>query len=297
MSTLLLPEERIRELGEEAELGTLKGEGVVLLSSVTVADPDGADKAQYEAALATSASSAEAKVPHVFMTGHQTQTSVIDALAASGSYVIPLADGEGGLAAPYYTGSLLCDEYFPDALLVKVEGEKNLAANPDNLKALLAAAEQFDVITGVRTLDTFGSMPYYLATTESLLGLAIRDITGPNHDTPSGVLAMTKEGREAFRKTQQPDWGYLIATPWWAKRWKVRVGEADVDFRYHPAVVKEQNGNPKFDKKRRDQLELMLVRALQLAGGTHRVNRRQLQAYHSGMALLKALTAMAGTSK
>lgn len=299
MSTdnLLIPKHRIEELAgklsRETDLGTAP---VVAVSAVMCKNPTSLeDRARFAAALHTAATSHEASIPHLFMVDSVSDPLASEAIREHGGIVIPVQNGtEGGLARPYITAARIIDMVAPSALMVKVEGEKPIFANRKTECELLEAANSFDIITGVRDADTWGSMPAYLRLTESMMALAIRDIAGVPYDTPSGVLAMNKAGRRVFiARTTEPAWQYLLSTPALGKSLGLRVGQAPVTFEYHPEIVAEENGNLAMNRKRRDQFSLMLDYAVTLAGGEEMLNDSQQQALASAAMMLSALHELA----
>jgi hypothetical protein len=286
--SLLVPERRIDELCTTAGLSRLNGVRIVAVSSVMFRDPNGADKANYWAAMCTARDSSRAGVPHLFMVDSTSDPIVPRMLGANG-IVLPVDhDTEGGLFRPYATAARVVDRICPRALMVKVEGAKNLFANRVNADAMASTGSLYDVATGVRSPETYASMPSMLALTESILATVIHALTG-TYDAASGVLAMSHAGRRIFLATTTPSWEYLITTPHAARRAGLRVGETRVDFRYDKDVVAEEEASRGQDEKRRGQLRLMLECAIQTAGGMDALNQEQYMAVTAACNALAAL--------
>jgi hypothetical protein len=298
MTGLLIPDARIDDLlANVAELDQIEGARLVAVSAARFTDPKGVDYANATAAIETLESSGSAGVPHIVMLDTASHEDVAPGLAKAGGIIVPV-DGqtEGGLARPYITAARLIDRVSPHVVMAKVEIAKDLFARTDNVGKLVDASTTLDVITGVRGTSTLNSMPPYLRLTEAILATAIRDLTG-TYDAASGVLVLNQRGREVFYRTTDTAWQYLIKTPLSARLASLRVGEVEVDFDYHPLVVAEESGNPKFDAKRRDQLGLMLDGAIEAAGGEGSLNASQRQTVASARSALAALTQLAGVGQ
>ncbi len=293
--SLLIPGSRIEELlANTPGLNRVTGAALVMVSGAKYVDPDGADRARFTAALKAADSSTRAGVPHLFMLDSASHRDVAGKLWKAGGIVVSVRHDEGGLARPYLTASTLIDAVYPAALMGKVEAEKDLCEYRENITTLLKAAEDFNVITGVRSQLTLDSMPDYLRLTEALLALATRDLTG-TYDAASGVLALTARGRRVLRQTIDEEWQYLINVPFAARvSHRLSTGEAEIGFRYHEMVVREENGNESTYAKRRHQLQLMLDCAIATAGGMHSLTRAQLQTVASVRSALAALKRLSG---
>lgn len=286
--SLLVPERRIEELCATIDPSRLEGARIVAASSVMFGDPNRADKANYWATMNAARDSLRAGVPHIFMVDSASDPIVPKLLGTNG-IVLPVDhETEGGLFRPYATAARVIDRICPGALMVKVEGAKNLFANRTNLQMMAGALRSYDVTTGTRSPSTFDSMPNYLALTESILATTISDLTG-TFDAASGVIALSHNGREIFLRTTTSAWEYLITTPHAARKAGLRVGEVEVSFLYNTSVVAEEEGSPKFDTKRRRQFELMLDCAILTAGGEQALHPRQRQSVATARNALRAL--------
>lgn len=294
--SLLIPEARIDEiLTEVPELGeVLPRVPLVAVSSAMYRDPEGKDKPRYQAALDTADSSRDMRVRHIMMVDDSSPEQVGDELHKAGAIVVRVRhETEGGVVRPYLTAARLIDRVNRDALMVKAEPEKPVFDyRGNNYVALVEAAHEYDVITGVRGQATFDSMPYYLRLTESVLATAIRDLTS-TYDAASGVLALTASGREVFYQTTDPEWQYLIKVPAAARAANRSVGEVEIDFDYHHLVVLEEDGNEGIDGKRRRQFRLMLNCAIEAAGGEDKLDTRQRRSVASARNFIAALQLLA----
>lgn len=266
-----LSEARVAELTAGVASKTDIDSPVVAVSGAMYVDPTGADKQRFRAALATADGSATAGISHLFMLDTRSAADVGEQLREAGGIVVPVAEGEGGLALPYLTGASIIDQLISqgrlptDTLMVKVEGEKNIFGGSDTPDDYLDVGRKYSVATGIRNLNTWLSMPNFLRLTESVLGYAIGQALDISDDTPSGILVMDGPGRALLQASAQNDWTYLISVPFNGKRQGLNVGHFEIDFPYHNGVVEEENGNANFDQKRRDQFELMLGYAIELA--------------------------------
>jgi hypothetical protein len=215
--------------------------------------------------------SAAADVPHLVMLSNASIPEAADMIKAAGGIAVVIDQKtQGGHASPFVIASQLVDAFAPDAVMAKFEGEKPIFEGEfaENRDKLLRAGHDYDIVTGVRTADTWASMPAFQQATEVPLGAAIGDILGVSSDTPSGVIVLNAAGRKLFQRiTSVNSWTYLIEMPYRGKREMLDVGQVPVDFRYHPAVVEEENGNWELDKKRLDQMEVMLNGAIAVVGG------------------------------
>jgi len=271
VSTLLLGTSRISELADLAAEKIAPKSPIVAVSGAMYIDAYGADSGRLEAAIATATGSYKAGVPHLFMLDHQSDSDVNGFLEISGGIVLPVKEGEGGLARPYLTAALVIDELVrgghlsQDVLMVKVEGEKNIFGGSDAAEHYLEGCKGLDIVTGVRTEETWQTMPDFLALTESVLSYLIGQLLGISIDTPSGILVLGHRGRQVFLNTTDEDsWAYLIRTPFEGSR-ELNTGNLDVTFPYHPSVRAEENGSTKFDDKRRGQFQKMFDYAFDVA--------------------------------
>lgn len=214
--------------------------------------------------------SAAADVPHLVMLSNTSIPEAADMIKAAGGIAVTIdQQTQGGHARPFVIASQLVDAFAPDAVMAKFEGEKPLFEGEfaENRDKLLKIGRDYDIVTGVRTADTWASMPAFQQATEVPLGAAIGDILGVSSDTPSGVIVLSAAGRELFQRiTSVNSWIYLLEMPYKGKRELLEVGQVPVDFRYHPAVVQEETGSWEFDKKRLDQMEVMLNGAIAVVG-------------------------------
>lgn len=280
VSPLSLPTaDRIAELADIATPLVTAGSRVVAVSGamyvniyVAPGGAPGADAARLQAAQATAVDSRLAGVPHLFMLDSDSHADAHEALAEEGGIVLPIDHAtEGGLARPYLIGALVIDELvrrgiLPESvLMVKAEGEKNLFGGSDTLEHYLQCCTGFDVATGMRTNETWDTMPAFLGLTESVLAYCIEQLLDTTADAPSGILVLGSKGRKLFLDTTTAnDWTYLIRTPVDADYHGFRRSDFPITFDYHPSVVAEENGNSKLDDKRRAQFALMLDFAVDL---------------------------------
>ena len=224
-----------------------------------------------EALLDTLRGSAAAGVPHLIMLDNDSVPEVAKPIKEAGGIIVHVDhETQGGHARPFVIASQLVDAYAPpSAIMAKFEGEKPLFEGEfaENRDKLLKAGRDYDIVTGVRTADTWASMPAFQQATEVPLGAAIGDILDVSSDTPSGVIVLNAAGRELFQRiTSVNSWIYLLEMPYRGKRELLEVGQVPVNFRYHPAVVAEENGNWELDKKRLDQMDIMLKGAIGVVG-------------------------------
>jgi hypothetical protein len=277
--TLWVSVKRLSQLGAACTLeDRLKDAAIVAVSGVLVTD---LDSPRFTAVLDTVRSSQEANVPHLIMLDSASHDSVAGYLERRGAIVVTIDhDSERGLARPYVIAAQLIDLFAsPDAVMVKFEGEKPLFAEGRNVQTVLESLSDFDITTGVRSRATWDSMPPYQALTERWLGFAIGQVLDISVDTPSGVLVLGRGGRRVLiHTTEQNSWPYLFKVPYLGREMGCTVGSIEVDFRYHPAVISEETGNSDFDKKRRDQLELMMHEATLMAEGGESPQALQLVA-------------------
>jgi hypothetical protein len=270
----------------------LEGETMVFGSSVLTTSTQAP---RHVAALATLSGSKAAHVPHLVAVDSTSHDQVAHELRRAGAIVVIVDHAtEGGLFRPYMLLARTVDKSIPDATYIKFELEKNVVRNPDTADVLRAAAGQYHVFTGVRTPDTIASMAPYQGVTEAPLALALSIIAGVPYDTPSGVIGFSSNGRAALYDFEGKDWGYLITAPHTAKRWGLRVGEVNVDFRYHYGVVAEEMDNPEQDRKRRKQILAMRDAAVRVAGGYEALSHAQRRAGQSITDMVRALCALAG---
>ena len=289
---LLVSRDRLAQMGQQSpKLHALRGADVVLGSSVLF---NNTEDPRFKANLAAARDSARTGVPHLYMVDSTSHHDVFGQLAQAGAIAVLIDhDTEGGLARPYVIAAQLVGHFAgEDAVFVKLEGDKNLqGAGRQNIANILHAAITFDVITGARSLQTMLTMAPYQRVTEGVLATALRDIADVPYDVASGVLALTGPGRELFYQFSGTDWSYLIRTPRDAKAAGVPVGGVELEFSYDPVMVKAELDV--VDKKRRDQLEVMLSAAVTAAGGLDDLGGKQRQAYHSALAVLDGLEGLA----
>lgn len=273
MSELTVTNERANELGLLAGLGRAAARPLIAVSAVMTNDV-GAPR--FGAVLDTVQASRRSNVPHMIMLDNSSHPAASKKLDEAGAIVVEIDhETEGGLARPFVIAAQLIDLFAPEALMVKVEGEKPLFAGGWNVREILDFGSRFDILTGERSGLTWDSMPPYQVVTESLLGPVIGEMLGVSYDTPSGVIIMNAAGRQTFIETTTVNnWTYLFVTPRVGQRRGQRVGTITVDFIYHHAVVDEETGNPVFDNKRRLQIDAMLEEALKMPGkGEHLTER------------------------
>lgn len=270
MGAFTVSAERVQELGVSAKLEHfLFGAELVPVSGVLA---EKTDAPRLQAVLDTVHASYRAGLQHLIMLDSSSHPDVEAMITKVGGVVVRIDhDTEGGLARPFVIASQLIDAYAPpSAVMVKFEGEKPVfdgVQGRDNLPILRDAGKRFDITTGVRTADTWESMPPFQVATEVPLGAAISDILDVSDDTPSGVIVLSASGRRLFQEvTSKNDWTYLIEMPYRGKRALLEVGDVPVDFRYHPFVVREEKGSPEFDRKRLRQMEVMLNGAIAVVG-------------------------------
>jgi hypothetical protein len=291
---------RISELTAGVEGQANRESSVIAVSGAMYVDPTGNDAQRFNAALETAAGSTEAGISHLFMLDARSSTGVSTQLREAGAIIVPVARDEGGVALPYLTGASIIDQLItrgilpPDTLMVKVEGEKNVFGGRDTPDDYFNVGRRLNIATGIRSLNTWQTMPYFLRLTESVLGYAIGQALDITDDTPSGVLVLDGQGRELLKASTRNDWTYLIGVPFDGKRQGLNVGVFEIDFPYHRGVVEEENGNPAFDQKRRDQFTLMLEYAIDLATRHSKVPTEELNRLTGRFAL--ALEGLASTS-
>lgn len=265
---LAVSPQRLAEMGEAPRLKDKLGNArIVAVSGVLQVD---LEAPRFQAVLRTVESSRDANVPHVIMLDDSSQVGTGDYLRRHGAIVIDIDhDTEGGLARPYVIAAQLVEEFAPySAVMVKVEGEKPIFENADNVVCILDSSQEWDIGSGVRTPATWSSMPSFQVQTEFWLGAAIGQLLGVPSDTPSGVIALSSIGRRCFIDTVvDNDWSYLFGVPVTARKQGLLTGSFPIDFRYAPSVVAEEEGNRTFDQKRLDQIDLMLSRAYLLYDG------------------------------
>jgi len=292
---LLVARDRLEELGEQVPaLRRLRGADVVLTSGVQVKDQK--DPRHTRGNLAAALSSVRAGVPHIYMVDAASNPGVRYQLNDIGVIAVPLLPEEGGRARPHIIAAQLVDHFAGfDAISVKLEGDKNITADPENknIRKILAAASENAVVTCGRSLHTFLKMPPYQRLAEAILATAIRNIADVPYDVASGVLALNGAGREVFYGFDGDDWSYLIHTPNAAEKVGAMVGGVQLDFTYPPEMVAAERGNKDQDGKRRMQLDLMLEAAVFVAGGLDNLEQDQLEAYEAAKAALSGLEELA----
>ncbi len=272
MSTLLLDNARISKLADLVSPQFDLQPQLLAVSGAMYVRPEDSDQARLNAAVATARSSCRVGVPHLFMLDTQSPEEVTRQLRNAGAIVVPVAEGEGGLARPYLTAALVINELCrrgtlpSDVLMVKVEPEKNVFGGIDTPQYYLEMCAGLDIVTGERTAETWESMPHYLSLTESVLSFTIGQMLQISGDTPSGVLVLNHAGRELLLEiTDENSWTYLIRTPFEGLQRGLRVSSLPVTFTYYPSVTNQEDGNPSQDDNRRNQFRKMYDYAATLA--------------------------------
>jgi hypothetical protein len=259
---LAVSAQRVAEMSDATLLEMfLRDANLVAVSGVLQKD---LNAPRFSAILKTLDASWTAGVPHLIMLDNDSHSDVASILRNHGGIVIDIDhETEGGLARPYVIAAQLMEEFAPEhAVMVKFEGEKAVFADSDNVGFVLDACRIYDVASGVRTMATWVSMPPFQVLTEYWLGMAIGDMLGVSNDTPSGVIALTGEGRRFFIESVTDNhWSYLFGVPHNGLKAGLRIGSFEVNFCYADEVVAEETGNPVYDQKRLDQIDQMLDRA------------------------------------
>ncbi len=271
---LAVSPQRLRGMNETASLErAFNGAEIIAVSGLLQKD---LDAPRFKAVLRTVDASQKSGVPHLIMLDDRSHEGTGDYLARRGATVVTIdGETEGGLASPYVIAAQLIEEFTHEsAVMVKFEGEKSVFTGGRNISEIQEGVHQFDVISGVRTLETWASMPPFQVQTEFWLGSAIGEMLGVSQDTPSGVIALTSAGRKYFiNSVVDNHWSYLFGVPLMARKSGLRCGSFDVDFRYDSSVVAEETGNRVFDQKRLVQIDEMLDKAFELFDGSSRATQ------------------------
>lgn len=258
--------ERLDDLNDAYEVALgLQGVSLVFVSAVWVKELDDPRLQAVEESLRVTMASS-GSVTHMVVLDDRSHPEVERRLRATGALVVVInGDTEGGLARPYVIGFQLIKEFgLSGAHVVKVEGEKPIGTE-DNIAALRGALRYRSVVVGVRSEETWASMPPYQAMTERQLGPAIAEQLGVPSDTPSGVLALSAAGIDIFLQCEWKKWEYLFGVPLIAKLVGLSVGAVELTWLYSDFVRGQETGDPFFDNKRLEQIDAMLDEAERMA--------------------------------
>ena len=253
------------------ESGQYTGADVAFTAGIYYTGPD----PRVDASLLFAERARDAGAPAVFVDGSPQKapdahpdwapTWVADAHRERGAVV--LRAEIGGIATQRQQG---VDHLVKNGAtkIVGVESEK-----PDValfVPQLSVALDTADVLVIGRTPDSQASMPPVQERTEHLAGWVLQQVHDLPPDTLAGPRGFTVAGAEVLADYRALDimdpatgrdknnWLHLYETPMDARDRGLRVGGVALDFRYPERMVAQETGNPTFDGKRVDQLEMQL---------------------------------------
>jgi hypothetical protein len=217
---------------------------------------------RFELALENAERWHDNNLPYVIIDGSpmldSSDTWVADAHKARGVTVV--RSDINGIATQRLQGVKFAFDHGADKV-VGHEPEKILMS--DFSSEIIRGLDEHAVLIIGRTAIAEASLPSVQRRTEHMAGWILEQTHHLPFDTLSGGRGFNREGAKELAKypANQPgfnNWIYLYHTPLAARQSGLSIGGIEVDLIHPATMTAEEEGDPKFDRKRYDQFKLQL---------------------------------------